>query len=114
MDEKFIEIANHFSDEERRVLRGYWKELFDYKDKNTAEREIEQKLKEGAKKLLEFEENAKDRLEALKIDHECSFCHKPASKVEKMFQKNEYLYICSQCVTDCYNELHNDNANPNK
>jgi len=108
MDEKYLEIDSHFTEDEQRILRGYWKEHYEYKYIKTAVCEMEERHKEGAQKLLEFKENAEDRIEALENDPECSFCNTSSSHVEKMFQKNEYLNICSNCITKLFSELRND------
>lgn len=105
MDDRMLEIAMNFSEEERRVLRGYWKELFEYKNKELAVEDLEAKLKEGAEALLQFDAEASRRIEEKKKNPECSFCGKRASEVAKMFRRSEYLNICSECVASMAKEL---------
>ena len=105
MDINYERIVSEFSEEEKRILYGYMNILFEYKTKGDWEKEAEAKLKQSAKELKEFEERALKKIEVKKANPACSFCKKPAKSVEKLFNKNEHLNICNECVTSCYEQL---------
>ena len=105
MDKKYQRLVSEFSDEEKRILYDYMNILFEYKTRDDWEKETQEKLKQAAKELKSFEEKALKKIEGRKNNPVCSFCGKKASEVEKLFNKNEYLNICSECVLSCYEQL---------
>ena len=105
MDRNYQEILSEFTEEEQRILCGYINVLFEYKTQEDWAVKTKDKFQEIVKELKTFEESAKRKIKERKNNPICSFCNKKSSEVEKLFNKNEHLNICSDCVKQCYEQL---------